>query len=212
MKTIRLLPLLVLFGVMLVSARAQLVHLAFRGFDGTLLFRADSGLIPWDHSIGQITRLDIYYDPAADLSKPLDPAKNVWRVLVTSERMGDHTITLPIEQIFVGETYLEFQRNSNSPFGILDATVAYTPTDFPNLPTPPITFGESNIYFSGGEEVFGIHRLAEAYGYGSYDRVKAEMVAGVGLSPVPEPSTYGLCAGALLTGLILKRRRTRTRN
>src|SRR5689334_12878408 len=113
MKTIRLLPLLVLaFAASITSAHAQFVHLAFRDFQGVFIFRANSASIPWDHTLGQITRLDVYYDPLADANGgPLDPAKNVWRALVTSEGLGNFTITRPIDQIFSGLKSIEFQYN-----------------------------------------------------------------------------------------------------
>jgi len=218
MKTIRLLPLLVLSGAaMLVSARAQLVHLAFRDFDGSVIFRANSALIPWDHTGGEITRLDFYYDPLADTTGgTLDPSKNVWRAYVKSYGgLGDFTITRPLDQIYASDSWLTFAYNNVDPqqWGSLDFFVNLAPPNLsPGAPVPPLTFGESFVHLSGGDSFFDIKNLGEAYGYGGYHYAKAEMVPGVGLSPVPEPSTYGLCAGALLTGLILKRRRTRTRN
>jgi len=217
MKTPRWLPLLVLFfGVGLIPARAQFVHLAFRDFDGLFIFRANSALIPWDHTHGHIARLDVWYDPSADAhGGPLDPTKNVWRALVTSENLGNFTIIRPIDLIFSSEESIEFQyyHIDPDPYGYLDLSVRFSPGNLgPGLPIPPLNLSDSSVYLSGGEDFFPIHNLGEGYGYGSYGSVKAEWVTEVGLSPVPEPSTYGFCAGALLTGLILKRRRARIRS
>lgn len=212
MKAPRLLPLLVLFaGVGLISARAQFVHLAFRDFQGVFIFRANSASIPWDHTLGQIVRLDVYYDPLADTHGGLlDPTRNVWRAVVTSEGLGNFTITRPIDQIFAGPNSIDFQYNHNDPYGYLDLSADFSPANpGPGLPVPPLVLGDSSVYLGGGESFFPIRNLGDAYGYGGYGLVEAEWVAGVGLSPVPEPSTYGLCAGTLLIALVVKRRRSR---
>ncbi len=209
MKATRLLPLLVLvIGTALTSARAQFVHLSFRDFEGTFIYRANSALIPWDHSVGHILRLDVYYDPLADAhGGPLDPTKNVWRALVTSEGLGNFTIVRPIDQIFSSERSLEFRYYRTDPYGQLDLSVDFSPKNLGSgLPVPPLTFGDSFVNLAGGEDFFPIRNLGEAYGFGEYRSVKAEWVNEAGFSPVPEPSTYGLAAGVLLTGLVLKRR------
>jgi len=204
------LPVVIFGAVVLTSAQAQLVHLSFKDSDGLFIFRADSGLIPWDHTIGDVSKFDIFYDPAADLSLPLDPAKNVWRAVVTSS-LGNFEVVRPIQYITLSADSMEFQYNGVAPlaYGVMDFSINYAAShaDSP-LPVPPIDLGESNLYLSGGLDFFNIPHLGEGYGYAGFSSATAETASSVDFTPVPEPSTYALGAVALL-GLVLWKRHGR---
>jgi len=204
------LPLVIFGAAVLTSAQAQLVHLSFKDPEGLFLFRANSALIPWDHTTGDVSKFDIFYDPAADLSVPLDPAKNVWRAIVTSS-LGNFEVVRPIQSITDSGNYLEFQYNSEPPlgYGLMDFSVSYTASHADSsLPVPPIDLGESNLYLSGGLDFFNIPHLGEGYGYAGFSSATAETASSVDFTPVPEPSTYALGAVALL-GLVLWKRHGR---
>ena len=221
----RLFPLLVALLLGAVSpARAELVHLSFSDWDGQFLWRADSGLVEWNHAIGTIPRLEIYYDPAT--ATPIAPgsntyrlgdvASNFWRFTVTGPEAGvKFTVSRPLESINYtdlgdGRSELSFEHYTVTPeYGALTFFTRFRTPDFTDsLPSPPADFDESSIYsISGDSDWFPYPRMGEGYGYGRFDSSTAEVVP---LTPVPEPGVYGL-AGAGMILMVLLRGRWRGR-
>lgn len=204
--------------------RAELVHLSFSTFNGMFLWRADSGSVNWNLATGRIPRLEIYYDPAT--AAPIAPgsntyrlgdmASNFWQFTVTGPEAGiQFTVRRPLETIFYtdlgdGRSELSFEHYTVTPeYGSLTFFTRFRTPDFTDsLPSPPADFDESFIYsISGGSDWFPYPDMGEGYGYGSFIDASAEVVPGVGLSPVPEPATYGVAGAAVLAMLALRHRR-----
>lgn len=200
-------PLAIYGAAFVTSAHAQLVHLSFKDSVGLFTFRSDPASLVWNLTTGNISQFDLFYDPAADLSMPLDPSRNISRALVTSP-LGNFEITLPIQTITQSDDRLEFQYAAYAPlvYGLMDFSVQYTVSHSDtSLPVPPIDLGEADLYLSGGADLFGIPHLAEAYGYAGFNSATSENASTVDFTPVPEPSTYAL-GGVAVLGLALWKR------
>lgn len=200
------------------TARAQLVHLtATQQLDGGggLLFRATDATIPWNHTGGFISRLDIYYDLNDVVTHDgfytfSNPDRNVWRAKVHIYDLGDYEIIRPLQTLSVGETEMRFEYDADF-FEEFDVTFQFaTPRTELTPPVPPIEFGEVS-YFLQGTGFFNIPDLSEAYGGAIFETSSAGFAQTVDFTPVPEPGTYAAGA-ALLLGLVvwLRRRSTNT--
>lgn len=197
------------------TARAQLVHLtATQQLDGGggLLFRATDPTIPWNHTGGFISRLDIYYDLNDVVTHDgfytfANPDRNVWRAKVHIYDLGDYEIIRPLQTLSVGETEMRFEYDADF-LEEFDVTFQFaTPRTELTPPVPPIEFGEVS-YFLQGTGFFNIPDLSEAYGGAVFETSSAGFAQSVDLTPVPEPGAYAVGA-AFLTGVVVWLRRRR---
>lgn len=196
-------------GALLASAHAQLVHLAFtEGRSNGMIFRATSAQIPWNHTGGYISRLDIWYD----VNDPADPTRNVWRANVFAYGLGTFHIVRSHDGPYFQDDFMIV--NHYVATGVYEemefaGSILDNVTPEPGLPVPPFSVGQYGVYLAGGQSFFDVPDLAEGYGYGAFDRVTASVVQSVNFYPVPEPSTYGLIAVALLGSVIVYQKRRR---
>jgi hypothetical protein len=217
MKPLRaFLSVLVFGGALLGSVRAQLVHISatnpMEGSSG-LIFRANDASIPWNHTAGFISRLDLYYDVNDAVGSDgfysfSNPDRNVWRIKVHAYGLGDFEIIRPLQSLVAGESSMTFEY-AGDVFEEFDLTLMFAePFTGPGLPVPPLQFSETSYYLAGGTTFFDVPNLNEGYGGGSFESVNVRLAQAVDFTPVPEPSTYA--AGAvLLLGFALWHRRRR---
>ncbi len=208
--------ILVLGGALLGSAHAQLVHIsATNPSEGVsdLIFRANSALIPWNHTSGYISRLDLYYDVNDAAGSEgyysfSNPDRNVWRIKVHAYGLGDFEIIRPLQSMAAWEGGMTFEY-AGEVFEEFDLTFTFAePFTGLGLPVPPLEFSDASYYLAGGRTFFDVPNLNEGYGGGGFESVNARLAQSVDFTPVPEPSTYA--AGAvLLLGLALWHRRRR---
>lgn len=217
MKPLRAFSLVLFLGeALLGSARAQLVHLsATQPMDGGsgLIFRANDASIPWNHTGGFISRLDLYYDVNDAVGSDgyygfSNPERNVWRIIVHAYGLGDFEIIRPLQSLTVGASSMTFEYDADV-FEEFDVTFEFaTPLPDTAPPVPPLVFSDVHYYLQGGQSFFDVPDLNEGYGGGSFDTASARLAQAVDFTPVPEPSTYA--AGAvLLLGVAFWHRRRR---
>ena len=208
-----LLSVLALISPMLPSAVAQLIHVSVNNPDGHLLFKTDDASIPWNTSGGFITQLDFTFNSAERVGD-LDPGRNYWRVRVENPELGKNfTITQPFQSVTAWEQGLVFEYLKSTDKIYLDVELQLVfdspiPTDgsLPQFPLPELgttEFSESYFSFWSGNWPFNVPHLAEAYGGTGIQSITVTM------TPIPEPSVYGLAAVAVIGGAIGLRRRFR---
>jgi hypothetical protein len=205
-----LLGLLALSGPLAAPAPAQLVHVSF-DVTGSILFRASSGLIPWNLEAAPVTKFDLYYDSNARIGVPLDGSRNFWRMQIESPTFGTLNVTRPFDAVTAGDNELEFVYDrTDDVFESMDLDLIFDgtiPTDgtIP-FPLPPlgtsVTGVESGFFVDSGNSFYHIRDLAETSGGGGFLGYTARFVA------VPESSSFAI--GGLLAiaaGVITARRR-----
>lgn len=211
MKACRLALSALVFGAALLApARAQLIHLAFtEGRENNMIFRADSPMIPWNHTGGYISRFDLWYDASA----PTDPTRNVWRADVFAHGLGNFEIVRPHDGLsfFDGNLHLIYATETG-PYETLefDAQVVGDATSDGSPPVPPFSISSYSLYLEGGSSYFDVPHFASGYGNGAFDKLTISVEQSVVLHPVPEPATYGLGAAALLGVAVIVARRRRS--
>lgn len=216
MKPLRAFFWIIVFGgALLGSARAQLVHISAtnpsEGVSG-LIFRANSALIPWNHTGGYISRLDLYYDANDAVGSEgyysfSNPDRNVWRIKVHAYGLGDFEIIRPLQSVMAGESRMTFEY-AGEVFEEFDLTFTFAePFTGLGLPVPPLEFSDVSYYLAGGRTFFDVPDLSEGYGGGTFDSVNARWAQAVDFTPVPEPSTYAAGAVLLLSLALWQRRR-----
>lgn len=197
-----LLAALCLAGPALSSAVAQLIHVSVDAPDGHLLFKTDDASISWDHSAGFITQFDFTYNSDGKAG-PLDPGRNYWRIRVENPELGrNFVITKPLQSVEVWDQGLTFFYNNfeNSAFEEFSLDLVFDspiPTDgsLPKFPLPALgktEYVESRMSLYVGNSFFHVPHLAEAYGGIGIDSITVTM------TPIPEPSVYGLAALAIV--------------
>lgn len=213
MKTPRaVLMLIFASGTIFAPSYAQLVKLSFSlEPDPVILFRANHATTPWDHTVGFVTELDLQYDTQG-MTGMLDPEKNFWHARIESRELGDFELVRPIQSIYVMGNYVEFwYLNRSGPFELFDLSLVFHNEvllrgDIPLPPFPAIDnegLLKSGFSIDGGRSYFDVPDLGEAYGGGRIESVT------VGMTPIPEASTYSLGLLAGLSFVILHRIRTR---
>lgn len=207
-----LLTALILAGPALSPTVAQLIHISVDNPTSGLRFKTDDASIPWNTSSAWITQLDFTYDSQAKVG-PLDPTRNYWHMRVENPELGrNFDLTHPFQSVSVGERSLEFDDLvliPNTQFLDVELDLffnAVMPTDgsLPQLPLPALEkteFYQSNFSFRSGNYPFNVPHLAEAYGGEPINSIT------VTLTPIPEPSLYGLAALTVLGAVIGIRRR-----
>jgi hypothetical protein len=201
-----------LAGPALAPAVAQLIHVSVDTPDGFLLFKADSGLISWNTSAGFITQLDFTFDSQATVGA-LEPARNHWRLRVENPELGKNfVLTRPFQSVTASEHALvfEYTKINTQVDEDIELTLAFDqpiPTDgsLPQFPLPALgtDFGQSRFSFFGGNSFFHVPHLAEAYG-----SIEIRSIT-TSLTPIPEPSVYGLAALMVVgTAIGLRRRKS----
>lgn len=205
---------LIFGGALLGTAHAQLVHLsATQPMEGSsgLIFRANDASIPWNHTGGFISRLDLYYDVNDAVGSDgyytfSNPDRNVWRIQVHAYGLGDFEIIRPLQSAMMGEWGMTFEYYSETEFEEFDVTFEFAaPQAGPYPPVPPFEFSQVSYYLAAGQTFFDVPDLSEGYGGAGFETASARLAQSVDFTPVPEPSTYA--AGAvLLIGLAAWRR------
>ncbi len=209
--------LLLVGGALLGTAHAQLVHLVgtqqLEG-GGGLIFRANDASIPWNHSGGFISRLDLYYDPSDAVGSEgyytfSNPDRNVWRIKVHAYGgLGDFELTRPLQFMAFNETAVFFEYDGPD-FVEFDFRFEFAnPPADPSTLIPPFEFSSASYYLHAGRTVFDIPNLSEGYGGAVFENATGRLAQSVDFTPVPEPSTYAAGAVALV-GLALWHRRRR---
>jgi hypothetical protein len=202
---------LCLAGPALSTVVAQLIHISVDMPDGHLLFKADDASIPWNTSAGFITQLDFMYDSQAHVGA-LDPGRNTWRMRVENPDLGQNfVITRPFQTVTAFDQGLTFEyfHTKNNVFEQVGLTLVFDspiPTDgsLPKFPLPALgttEFSQSQFNFFSGNSLFQVPHLAETYGSVGIQSITVTM------TPVPEPSVYGLAALALVGAAIGVRRK-----
>lgn len=206
-----LLAALCFAGPILSSAVAQLIHVSVNSPDGLLLFKTDDASIPWDHSGGFITQFDFTFN-SDEKAGPLDPGRNYWRIRVENPELGrNFVITKPLQSVEVWDQGLTFfysniKNNAFEEFSLDLVFDSPIPTDgsLPKFPLPALgktEYAESRMSLYVGNSFFQVPHLAEAYGGLGIDSITVTM------TPIPEPSVYGLAALAIVGAAIGLRRR-----
>lgn len=213
--------ILLIGGALLGTAHAQLVHLVgTQQLDGGggLIFRANDASIPWNHSGGFISRLDLYYDPNDAVPNDAyfegyynfsNPDRNVWRIQVHAYGgLGDFEIIRPLQSMVFSETGVLFEYDGPD-FAEFDVRFEFaSPVADPSTLIPSFEFSSASYFLHAGRTFFDIPNLAEAYGGTIFETARGRIAQSVDFTPVPEPSTYAAGAVALL-GLALWHRRRR---
>jgi len=208
-----LLTALGLTGPALSPAVAQLIHISVNNPDGHLLFKTDDASIPWNQSAGFITQLDFTFNSQEKVGVPLDPGKNYWRMRVENPELGrNFTITQPFHSVTTWEQGMVFETDTSTPFLEAELTLVFDsliPTDgsLPQFPLPALgntDISQSQFFFWSGNSPFNVPHLAEAYG-----GVGIQSMTVTTMTPIPEPSVYGLAALAVLGAAIGLRRRSK---
>lgn len=207
---------LCLAGPTLSPVVAQLIHISVDMPDGFLLFKTDDASIPWNTSAGFITQLDFTYDSQAHVGE-LDPGRNTWHMRVENPALGQNfEFTRPFERVWTFDQGLTFEYAIHEINAFAEATLTLVfdspiPTDgsLPKFPLPELgstdfpVFRQSHFGFYGTNSVFHVPHLAEAYGGSDIRSITVTM------TPIPEPSIYGLAALAVAGAAIVARRRKR---
>lgn len=204
------------------AARAETVHFSFSNAVGEMWLHVDPA---WGEGTIQMTSLDIYFDPATlgrrDFSDFYfnDPSRSFWRMRLDSEQFGTFIISRPLV-LRVGEfsvqmSVLDYRPGSGVERLDLDANfIERLTTDWSILPGPLLPDRLTTLthdpeysapfwHLGAGPSFFDDPRLLGVDGYGVFERSQVEVLDRN--SPVPEPSTYGAVAVALL-GVVLVRR------
>ena len=201
-------------GAFTAPASAQFIHLSFDvgQSEAGILFHTSNAASPWDHEIGFVTKLDLYYDAEAPLVG-MRPGKNWWQMRVeVPSREHSFLITRPIDTISRWENglWFIFERSGPGVFEDFELTLVFDsliPTEG-RLPIPPLPgLGEAEFVEPGfsvfaGRTFFPVADVVEGYGGGAIYNYTAEIL------PVPEPSTYAIGA-LILTGAVVAVRRRR---
>ena len=206
-----LLSVLCLTSPALSPAIGQLIHVSVDNPDGHLLFKTDDASIPWNSSGGFITQLDFTFNSQEKVGA-LDPGRNYWRVRVENPSLEENfTITQPFQSVTAWEQGLVFEYFKSTATMYLDVELSLVfdsmiPTDgsLPKFPLPDLgrtEFSESFFSFWSGNWPFNVPHLAEAYGGVGIQSITVTM------TPIPEPSVYGLAALAVIGSAIGLRRR-----
>jgi len=202
---------LCLAGPALSPAVAQLIHISVDNPEGFLRFKTDDASIPWNTSGGFITQLDLTYNSQEKVGA-LDPGRNYWRMRVENPSLGrNFTITQPFHWVNASEQALVFATYTSTPTMFVEAELRLVfdssiPTDgsLPQFPLPPLgttEYTESQFRFWSGHEPFNVPHLAETYGEADIESITVTM------TPIPEPSVYGLAALAMMGVAVGLRRR-----
>ncbi len=207
--------ILLIGGALLGTAHAQLVHLiGTQQLDGGsgLIFRANDASIPWNHSGGFVSRLDLYYDPNDAIGSEgyytfSNPDRNVWRIKVHAYGgLGDFELIRPVQSLSIFESGMVFEYDGPD-FVEFDVRFEFaSPLADPSTLIPPFEFSSASYFLQAGRTVFDIPNLAEAYGGAVFETAGGRLAQSVDFTPVPEPSAYAAGAVALL-GLVLWHRR-----
>jgi len=207
-------------GSALTPAVAQLIHVAVNNPDGYLVFKTDDPSIPWDRSVGEITQFDFTFDSAEKVtvgeSDPLDPERNYWHIRVENSQLGrSFDITKPFQyadQFNVPEwgEWLEFSYAGTNYVDHAVVRLVFNsplPTDgsLPQFPLPNLKGLESHAGLIAGSSLFPVPHLAEVSGGFDFNSYSITVT----MTPIPEPSVYGLTALALVGAAIASRRRRR---
>jgi len=213
-------PLLLSFSVLIsaVPASAQLVHLALEPQDSSVIFHADSGLVPWHPAVGWITEFDIHYDARLNFGDPLDASRNYWHMHLDVPELRSFDITRPIQSISassdsetgVSSLMFTFNRFDATHFETMELNLIFNqliPTTG-KLPLPPLPelgstqFGQgSSVFIQGGRSYFDFPHLADFYGGAGIRSISFR------IQPVPEPAYYALTATLLLAAVAIARKR-----
>ncbi len=209
MKPLRLLSCLAIFGgALAASSFAQLVHIAFTEGDyNNMVFRANDINVPWNHTGGYISRFDVWYD----VNNPTDPTRNLWRANVFVYQLGNFEIIRPHDGPSFDGNYLTLIHDQPAPYESMDLFIEVLDnvSPGPGLPVPPFSIGSQSLFLGGGQSFYPVPDFGEGYGNGAFGRATVREVDSVVLYPVPEPSTYGLAAIAVLGAAVVWTRRRR---
>lgn len=227
MRPLKFLLLALAIGGAVPSARAQLVHLSFSDLNKPFLWQADSPSVPWNMTTGKLLSFEIYYDPAsatvtqAPPGRPetdpdyfytfSNPARNFWRFQVTGPEAGtSFTVTHPLGTLYHQISWDDLSQQLGFSYENEDGALNlkfYFHGSLPtgNVPVPPFEFDEVQLnYLAGGSAWFNIpHMGMGSVSEGEFATARASIV---GLTPVPEASTYAISGVAVLALGILSRR------
>jgi len=203
-----LLAALCLAGPSLAPAVAQLIHISVNNPDDGLLFKADDGSLLWNTSTGYITQLEFTYDSQAHVGA-LDPGRNGWKMRVENPTLGrNFTIQGAFQRVSTGEqnVLFEYSRpNEDVELNLVFDSLIPTDGTLPQFPLPALgstEYTHSNFRFFSGNTLFHVPHLAEAYGgVGNIQSIT------VWMTPIPEPSVYGLAALAMVGAAVVVRKR-----
>jgi hypothetical protein len=190
-----------LAGSAVSPAVAQLIHVSVDMPDGGLIFKTDDASIPWNQSVGFITQFDFTFN-SQEKAGALDPGRNYWRMRVENSSLGrNFVITKPLQTVTAWDqgltfSYSNFEHNAFEEFDLLmvfDSPIA-TDGSLPKFPLPALgatEFTQSGMSLFAGRSLFNVPHLTEAYGGIGINSVTVTM------TPIPEPSVYGLAALAV---------------
>lgn len=218
MKPLQLLVSIALWLGAAASGQAELVRLSFSHFDGFFLWRTNDATVRWDHSLGDIYRLNLYYDtetatrvsPDSPTYRLADSVNNYWSIYIAGPGPdANFKLSAPLQTIdySLNDDGSQSLRFSSPPpeNGDLELTATFRgPVSGDSLPVPPLHFESADIKVWGGAEWFPYPNMGEGYGYGSFEEARAEVVPEGGFTPVPEPTTYGIAGAGMLLMIALR--------
>lgn len=211
-----LIGLLVLTAATSPVVRAQLIHISFSKPDNVVILQAASPSIPWDIGLGQMTTMDLYFNPAAATDMGggrfefSDPSNAYWQARVPIEDVQTFVITRPLQFLQVNPTSFSFEHVTDDPeLGLeefyFDASFTGSIAageGLPTTPLPPLLLDEEGdnfmFFLRGSGSLFEMPGLVDAYGIGGFESAT--------LRPIPEPSTYAWGALGLIAVVVLARR------
>jgi len=200
-----LLGLLILTGEFATPAAAQLVHVSATLDDSEgILLRADNASIPWDDSRAIVTQLNFSYDLRVPIGTH-DP-RSFWHIkgyAPAARRSFD--FARPIDFTTAFDRGLSFVYLDDAAFEDFRLTLVFdkpiAPDGRPPFPLPSLGPDLSGFSIHGGNSLYHIDHLIEAFGGGRISAITTEFI------PIPESSSYAVGAVLLATGLIAARRR-----